>query len=99
MAKKLSEKAALEALPALSGPAGTAPGQRLYLCIGPNTWGRGTTVAEAVKNAKSNFSGSLSGPWKWIMYDVQHDATIDGMGMICYVPIEGVKPYIQIGRF
>jgi hypothetical protein len=93
MAKRVSEKAALAALPALSGPAGKAKAsestadQRIYLCIGPNTWGRGTTPAEAVKNAKANFSRSLSGSWKWIMYDAQADAVIDDMGSICYMPI------------
>lgn len=99
-AKKETERSVIANAPALSGPAGTGPGQRLYMAIGPNCWGRGMTAAEAVKNAKANAPRHLGAPkWGFILYDVQSDATIDGMGSICYVPREGEQPYITIGRF
>jgi hypothetical protein len=107
-----SEKETVAALPALSGPAGKARAdestaeQRIYLCIGPNCWGRGTTPAEALKNAKRGFSASLCGPWRWIMYDAQGDAVIDDMGSVCYMPINrddydasAKHAYKQIGKF
>lgn len=61
-------------------------GARCYLCIGPNCWGKGFTEEQAVKAAKSNFSRSIGGPWKLLMFDAPADAMVGGMGTIDWTP-------------
>lgn len=99
--KAPSEKKAIESAPALSGEAGTAPGQRLFLCIGPMCWGRGETVAKAVKNAKANRVRIYEKKWCWILYDIASDVTVDDMGGLCWKndSTRTDKPYTEILRY
>jgi hypothetical protein len=77
-----------------------APG-RVFFVIGPLCWGRGETEAEAVRNAKANFSPMMGGKWRYIVFDAHESVTIDGMGSFCYYPEKipaGQQPYTELKR-
>jgi hypothetical protein len=46
------------------------------LVVGPNVWGRGDTLTEAIANA--------SKPKQYIAYIVHPSTYVDGMGMLSY---------------
>lgn len=55
---------------------------RSYLVVGPNCWGRGTTVGEAYANARSAGVPSYTQrPWKFGVFEGLH-IRIDDMGRI-----------------
>jgi hypothetical protein len=78
----------------------TAEAGRKFIAIGPFCWGTGKTDAEAVKNARRNFSTMYAKKFCYILYEGQDDITIDGMGNLCYVPREepGKKPWSVVRK-
>lgn len=78
-------------------------GPRCYLCVGPNCWGKAFTAKQAEQNARSSFSRSLGGPWKFIMYDAPADCVIDEMGRSTWTPsyydLEQQRPAIELYRY
>lgn len=67
---------------------GLAPVGRVFLAIGPFGWGRGSTVAEAVRNCKRQVV------WMYVrrdvnavdikVWDVSTDTTVSGLGGLAY---------------
>jgi hypothetical protein len=57
---------------------------RCFLCIAPNAWGKGPTPASARRKAREHFSPSLSGRWRWVLYDAPADAWVDQIGAVCW---------------
>ncbi len=69
-----------------------------YLCIGPNVWGKGETLVDAVKKIKSVAgSGLRKKDIKFIVipHNVDpHSVALDDMGSICwrYLDPDNLKP-------
>ena len=80
---------ALKFLPLL--PAG-----RLYFALAPMAWGKAETAAAAVRNCRRNYSESLAGPFKFILYDAPADIAVDGMGNATTTSDE---PAREVGRY
>ena len=99
MPRRQSEKAFLMAYEGQVAPEG-----RKFLVVGPFCWGKGKTVAEAVKNAKSNRVRSYEGKegWRFFVCDVIENAYVDDMGGIRWTVEKGQNVdsgYREIGRF
>jgi hypothetical protein len=60
------------------------PKDRMALVIGPNCWGKDVSVAKAIKNARSNHSPSMTGPFRAIIYHVDSRTVVDEMGGLNY---------------
>jgi hypothetical protein len=70
---------------------------RKYLCIAPFAWGAGSTGLEAVQNARRNFSPSMGGKWRYILYDAPSSAVVTGMGDIEYtIPKNQRQPWSKM---
>lgn len=74
---------------------------RKFICIGPHCWGEGKSAKEAVANARKSRVKIYEGKrgWCFMLFDCAANVEVDGMGAFCYVPEEGVRPYIEIARF
>jgi hypothetical protein len=54
----------------------------MFLCVGPNCWGRGLTAKEAVKNARKNLSAFFTAPFSYNLYEGTDRIYVDGVGRI-----------------
>lgn len=54
----------------------------MFLCVGPNCWGRGLTAKEALKNAETNRPGFHTGPFSYNLYEGTDRIWVDGVGRI-----------------
>lgn len=81
--KPKSVRAFLASLPALA--AG-----RVYLVIGPGTWGKSDNLLAAFDNACK--------PKRLLVYDASPDVYVSDDGCFCY-DAATVRPYDEIGRY
>lgn len=54
----------------------------MFLCVGPNCWGRGLTAKEALTNAKKNRPTFCTGPFSYNLYEGTDRIYVDGVGRI-----------------
>lgn len=61
---------------------------RVYLCVGPQCWGKGFTPEDAEKAARVNYRPGIGQrtPMPFIMFDAPPDVTVDEMGYTVYTP-------------
>jgi hypothetical protein len=58
-----------------------------FICMGPFCWGRGTSIPEAIANAKKEYyPNTTRGKWKQIIFACDSEAFVDGLGRINYDP-------------
>lgn len=87
MAQKMTQKAmkaAVEALP-------VAAEGRTYLCIGPFCWGKAPKAADAVANAKRNYSKTYYPNFVFDLYECGTRTTVNSIdGGFTYFEEDGV---------
>lgn len=59
---------------------------RVYLCIGPNCWGKAFDPQDAEANARKEWSGRRGERMPFLMFDAPPDVYVDGMGSTVYTP-------------
>lgn len=81
----------------LGAHGATAAAGRCYLCLGPMCWGKASTAAKAVANAKSNWSRHYNPTFAFILYDAPADAYVDEMGYIRWA--DGEQKLTELARY
>lgn len=72
----------------------TAP--NVYLAVGPNCWGRGNTVSEALRNARKNLPAyNLREGALLCVYRVTPEAYVDDFGAITYPTGDPIPEFIK----
>ena len=54
----------------------------MYLCIGPNCWGKGDTIGLAVRGCRSQLPSFHSSLMDYNLYEVHDDAYVNDLGNI-----------------
>ena len=74
------------------------PSDRIYLCMGPMCWGADPDATKAIANAKKNRVKIYEGPrgWRYILFDVPAETTVDEMGFLCYELGKSIREVVRV---